>query len=272
MTPDGRFLSADQLSYTLERRCNASSMDQCRDAMLIMDCLPKLSEKSILDRSKADSIAKTLLLIQAAWFCWNCVGRLAQSLPLSLLEVSTVAHVLCTFATYMFWWSKPLNIGEPIVFDVPQDSSHFDIFLVDSHQQLNLEYNPWRIAVKSASLFAIILCIVYSAPHIAAWNSDFPTTVEREMWRSCSLIVCGSGLTASFILYGEQWAGDAMAPGRSQERKRAKAFNKWATVVSAALYVPSSLFLVMEGFRQLSYLPSAALQTPVWADYIPHLS
>lgn len=77
------------------------------------DFIPDISKESINDRSKADRVAKFLLLIQTLWFCTSCIGRLAQHLPLSLLEVSTVAHALCTLVTYMLWWDKPLNIGEP---------------------------------------------------------------------------------------------------------------------------------------------------------------
>ncbi len=43
----------------------------------------------------------------------NCASRLGAGLPLSLLEVSTLAHGLYTLASYAAWWSKPLNIDEP---------------------------------------------------------------------------------------------------------------------------------------------------------------
>ncbi|KLO05774.1 hypothetical protein SCHPADRAFT_791836, partial [Schizopora paradoxa] len=56
---------------------------------------------------------KSLLLGQLAWFCAICVFRLVQNLPLSLLEVTTVAHSVCTLVTYGFWSRKPLNINEP---------------------------------------------------------------------------------------------------------------------------------------------------------------
>ncbi|PSR77220.1 hypothetical protein PHLCEN_2v8000, partial [Hermanssonia centrifuga] len=75
--------------------------------------IPDLSADMIMDKSKADALAKALLLIQALWFCMNCLSRLAQRLPLSLLEVTTVAHALCTFITYLLWWNKPLNIHQP---------------------------------------------------------------------------------------------------------------------------------------------------------------
>lgn len=77
------------------------------------DLIPDISEKSILDRSKADSVAKALLVWQVFYFMVSCASRHAQSLPLSLFEVSTLAHALCTIVTYIVWWRKPLNVGEP---------------------------------------------------------------------------------------------------------------------------------------------------------------
>ena len=79
--------------------------------------IPDLSEDSLLDRSKADGIQKFLFLFQVFYFCVSCAERHAQLLSLSLLEVSTLAHALCTFIVCLVWWKKPLNINEPTVID-----------------------------------------------------------------------------------------------------------------------------------------------------------
>ena len=77
--------------------------------------IPDISTEEIMDRSKADGLAKGLLVLQVLWFCINCGTRLAQRLPLSLLEVSTIAHGASTLLTYCFWWKKPFNVREPIL-------------------------------------------------------------------------------------------------------------------------------------------------------------
>ncbi len=88
--------------------------------------IPKLQVPltSITDRSKSSSLGKALLFVQVAWFCLNCASRLAQRLPLSLLEVSTLAHGVCTLASYAVWWSKPLNIDEPTLIHVQSQECH----------------------------------------------------------------------------------------------------------------------------------------------------
>ncbi len=75
--------------------------------------LPDITEEQIQDKSKADGVKKILVCAQALWFCIQCISRLAQSLPISLLELNTFGHSLCTLLIYLLWWYKPLNVDEP---------------------------------------------------------------------------------------------------------------------------------------------------------------
>ena len=54
-----------------------------------------ISESSIKDRSKADGFAKLLVCLQAGYIIVQCAGRLAARLPITLLEVNTLARSLC---------------------------------------------------------------------------------------------------------------------------------------------------------------------------------
>ena len=49
----------------------------------------------------------------ASWFCAQCFTRCAQGLAISLLELNTFGHAVCTLIIYGLWWSKPLGIDEP---------------------------------------------------------------------------------------------------------------------------------------------------------------
>ncbi|KAL9019840.1 MAG: hypothetical protein Q9185_002889 [Variospora sp. 1 TL-2023] len=84
------------------------------------DALPYLSREQIKDKSKADGLKKTLVCAQALWFCVQCITRLAQALPVSLLELNTFAHALCTLVIYILWWHKPLDIDEPTLLTDPR--------------------------------------------------------------------------------------------------------------------------------------------------------
>jgi len=74
--------------------------------------IPDISEESIMDRAETSNLMKAILVIQVGWFCTSCISRISQSLPLSLLEVSTAAHGFYTLLTIFIWYSKPLNIAE----------------------------------------------------------------------------------------------------------------------------------------------------------------
>ena len=84
------------------------------------ELIPDLSEASILNRSRSDDLGKALLIIQLLYFCISCAARWDQSLPLSLLEVSTLAHAMCAVTTYLVWWNKPFDVAEPTVIPGPQ--------------------------------------------------------------------------------------------------------------------------------------------------------
>ncbi|KAL9600255.1 MAG: hypothetical protein Q9219_003299 [cf. Caloplaca sp. 3 TL-2023] len=77
--------------------------------------LPTVSRAEIMDKSKANTLAKSLVIIQASWLLIQVIGRLIAHLPVTLLEVNTVAHVLCAFLMYAMWWNKPLAPNEPFI-------------------------------------------------------------------------------------------------------------------------------------------------------------
>ena len=84
--------------------------------------LPDISKESIQDKSKADKLAKSLALLQASWLVGQCIERLACQLPLTLLEINTLAHVLCALFMYCLWWNKPLDVFDPTV--LKEESIH----------------------------------------------------------------------------------------------------------------------------------------------------
>ncbi|KAL8646747.1 MAG: hypothetical protein Q9210_005952 [Variospora velana] len=55
--------------------------------------LPDVPRVDIMDKSKANNLAKALAIIQASWLLIQVVGRLIAKLPVTVLEVNTLAHV-----------------------------------------------------------------------------------------------------------------------------------------------------------------------------------
>ena len=81
--------------------------------------LPDLPKAAILDKSKASGLTKALVCFQAAWFITQCIARLAEGLPITLLELNTLAHTVCALLVYTMWWNKPLDVEQPTAIKGP---------------------------------------------------------------------------------------------------------------------------------------------------------
>ncbi|TFK60859.1 hypothetical protein BDN72DRAFT_904620 [Pluteus cervinus] len=81
--------------------------------------LRKITRKEIQDHSKGDILSKALVTVQTTWFVVECITRLLQKLPLTKLEVITLAFAVLNTLTYGFWWNKPLDVLCPIYLNIP---------------------------------------------------------------------------------------------------------------------------------------------------------
>jgi hypothetical protein len=71
---------------------------------------PRISKAEIEDKSKSDAISKAFVVLQTGWFVTQCVARGIQGLPITELELATVAFAALNFVMYLLWWEKPLNV------------------------------------------------------------------------------------------------------------------------------------------------------------------
>jgi hypothetical protein len=79
-----------------------------------LDLIPDIPLKRITVRSRADQLAKALVCFQAAWMVVQTIARRFAGLPITLLELNTLAHVMCAVILYVAWWDKPQNVNEPL--------------------------------------------------------------------------------------------------------------------------------------------------------------
>jgi len=71
---------------------------------------PRLSIAEIEDKSKGDAISKGVVILQTGWFITQFIVRVVQGLPISELELATVALAVLNFVIYLLWWEKPQNV------------------------------------------------------------------------------------------------------------------------------------------------------------------
>lgn len=66
--------------------------------------LQPVDKDVINDKSKADPITKVLVCVQAGRFIVPSIARIAQNLPLALLEIHVLTNVIIALLMYLFWF------------------------------------------------------------------------------------------------------------------------------------------------------------------------
>ncbi|KAG2070610.1 hypothetical protein BDR04DRAFT_1018364 [Suillus decipiens] len=79
--------------------------------------LPVIVKADIEDRSKGDALSKGIAIFQLVWFAVQLAVRYFQNLPMSLLELDTLAVAVLTSIAYGFWLKKPKDVGLPHAVD-----------------------------------------------------------------------------------------------------------------------------------------------------------
>jgi len=82
--------------------------------------LNPVPEDVIYEKTKADPIKKMVVCMQAGWFIVQCIARVADDLPLSLLEIHVLTHVFVALLMYLFWFAKPYDVASPVVITEPK--------------------------------------------------------------------------------------------------------------------------------------------------------
>jgi len=196
------------------------------------DLLPQdvFRKQDIVDKGKANNIAKLIVCIQAGWMLVQVLGRLAARLPVTLLEVHVSIQVLIAVVLYTLWWSKPLDVDQPIELpplapyasdietakfyiakaeNEPQNTDKMPLgsYVTEKHRtgaaymfcRVIFDLATAMLALPGQKQLSIglpaILISIYGALHITAWNAHFPTLVECWLWRmTCVGMLCAGGI------------------------------------------------------------------------------
>ncbi|CCL99483.1 uncharacterized protein FIBRA_01501 [Fibroporia radiculosa] len=172
--------------------------------------------------SKSDWLSKGIAILQTLWFVIQCIARRVEGLPITTLEVMTLAYTAFTVAMYAVWWHKPLDVECPV--RIP--------YCLDPHPHSEDEPGEWttemwmgRLAmfvtgiqddernmrqIKHALTFyygilessdeegymiggalclAMVVTMVFGGVHCIAWSYAFPSHLEMLIWRTSALAI-----------------------------------------------------------------------------------
>lgn len=227
--------------------------------------IPDIHIYDLDERNKSSKFATVVTSLQALYFVVQSVGRLGSSLPISTLEVSTLAFVCCGALVEYFWWNKPLDLRSTTVTTLnPDKRVHFISIL----PRLRFHTPEQDLAETSGSfeeffdrvfskgewkstIHAVWIGCIFNGVHIFAWNCSFASNAERLLWQITSVGACGAIVLA--------WAATFFRPNIA----------KVLAGLCSIFYCVCRGYLVVEAFVGLRSVPEALYWSAGWQNALP---
>ncbi|KAJ7275497.1 hypothetical protein B0H12DRAFT_1087541 [Mycena haematopus] len=279
--------------------CPIVTREQLEDQELgpqFLKAIKDVNAEDIMDKSKGDVLSKGVALLQGLWFITQCIVRMHQHLAVTELEVATLAFAVVNIFIWLLWWNKPLDVQRPIVvvsagtagakFTISKPSSL--VFRVIFGYS-NKDYDPlsstsvppfWSLPMDGTLNLGCIgitalVGFVFGAIHCTAWNTDFATTAEMRLWRSCSSVIATiPALSATLLFFQVGPITYEINGSLFEETVFGRAFFRTLEIGfggAVPIYILARLILVTLPLIALRSLPPSAFVNVNWSVYIPHL-
>ncbi|KAH8694102.1 hypothetical protein BGW36DRAFT_384373 [Talaromyces proteolyticus] len=259
---------------------------------------PAITVEELKDYSKSDIFVKVMAIVQITWLVVQILARVTQNLAVTLLEITVLAFAAVMIATYLLLLGKPQDVHVATLVDArgqlnreqviglaarsPQSTLFVHGFWLHGVAVRTMSDNvfpyspsfsiklPWM--TRTHHLDTVIMGMgfggaIFGSVHCAAWNAEFPTSVERLLWRiSCIVLIAlppVSVFTYDLVRY--------IFEARFKTNSKAKHYLKPIGYSTAPVYLLARLYLLVETFRSLAYLSPSAFQAVSWSSIVPHL-
>ncbi|KAI0057740.1 hypothetical protein BV25DRAFT_1919922 [Artomyces pyxidatus] len=246
------------------------------------------TEEEIRVFSQGDVLSKAIAVFQTLWFILQCVARRVENLPMSQLEVMTLAYTTITVMMYGVWWYKPLNVSGPIRVagkNLPASESKgeqewymdvLDVMLGMQDDYVDMRKRSATPTFYAGSfndnntltgdVIALGAAMVFGAVHCAAWNYVFPSHAQSLIWRvsSTAIVAVPGSMIGSTLL--------AFALDDTFLNNIGTAVLWLVYGLSGPVYIAGRLLLLALSFTTLNSLPEGAYQTVEWTLRIPHFT
>ncbi|KAF7974347.1 hypothetical protein HWV62_12414 [Athelia sp. TMB] len=244
------------------------------------------SRDELANQSKGDALSKGVAILQTLWFVMQCIARRIEHLPLTNLEVMTLAYTVITVAMYVVWWEKPLNISCAV--RVPEEEVEGEKAQVyDSVWEQTIVYvmgmqddyvdlrqctrvptfwaaNRTGDDAVIADGIALLVAMVFGAVHCIAWSYAFQSHLEQQLWRASAIAIIAvpAALALGFAVAG------LLGQYTSLEVVTVLPI---FYVPLAPMYIAARIILILISFTSLRMLPAGAYHTVQWTTFVPHI-
>jgi hypothetical protein len=204
---------------------------------------PKLDLSDYLDLSNAEYSAL------------DREEQLRQSLELYLARLVPSSF----FTQALFAWKHTRTLGETF----PNDRYNWSsvLWLHQYGDPMPLGRKTGYVSFKGEDMGFVLGTVILGACHCIAWNFDFPTPIERTLWRVAIIII-----VTIMPVYYLLWFGHYLLEKTFDfESSVGDATLSW---LAYTLFGLARLYLLGAAFRDLFYLPPEAFIT-TWAASFP---
>lgn len=260
---------------------------------------PKLSTADLEDRSKGDIFVKGAAILQISWLVIQIIARASEGLAISLLEITTLAFATCAITTYILLWHKPQDVMTPTYINATNTLTREQVIGLAARSPVSTLFVhefwlhgvairamadsvfPWtrgipiRLPWRKDTFYLNPVFIgigfggtLFGTIHFIAWNFEFPTPVERILWRmSCCILISVPLLsTAIYFMTIHNARRDSETDTKTNTLLRP------FTTICVLLYSLARLYLMTEVFRSLAYAPPSTFHEINWPSAIPHVN
>jgi len=218
---------------------------------------------------RSDPLAKTVACLQVIWLAIQVISRQVEHLPITPLELNTLAQVWITIVIYAFWWYKPQGIYDVIEVDLSYcpkcrqivKERGLDDEIMFARTPMYEDTFPEK--QKSATLVLCaavpVICGIYIAIDAMGWNAYFPTLTELFAWR---LMICAFASSLALTMVAQlwfhlEWQDFGVLP--------------YVGTIGLLLVGLCRTGLTILAFMSIRKLPVEAYSTPSWSDMLPHI-
>ena len=263
--------------------------------------MPDITKEEVQDKSKADKAFKVFAFFQTAWVVLEIIARVAQGLPIALLELETCAIIGCSMFTFYFWFNKPKDISNPTKLHAntsiakiliragdgaKNPYSRTPLDFVECFDPLFGHFGSKKRPISRISEDRDVLAdtvwmhILFDMPFLPiiiiqflGWNFSFPIRAEQLLWRwgciayTVTLVPYGSIETVAQLF--EKEPKTFMQRMNSYKRKWPQQMAFWIPISIAAA---ARMCVLIEIVISMRALPQGCFYTVNWSGYLPHVS
>ncbi|KAH8890305.1 hypothetical protein GQ53DRAFT_651169 [Thozetella sp. PMI_491] len=246
-----------------------------------------LSVDEINDKSKADGLVKLIAIIQTIWVVIGVAARRALGMPVTQLEIGTVAFCVVAVFTYLANWWKPKDMSQSVFLRVRTKQLNFErqamqpylkriISPVEADKRATDTTRLTRIRNDEiwmegdVPLITIMMAwssLVFGGIHCLAWDFEFPTRLEQLLWRVASvatgaLPLFALGVTLLLSFWGTQVARARLVAWVG------KNLPQYPEV--CALYAVARVLILAILFTSLRAVPAQVYDEVEWSRFLPN--